>query len=173
MLSQETLERLQKYNFDLLARQEPSGRKRLRYMALAHLKDGKNVTEVAAALRVTRTAVLRWLRWFSGDGLGRLAGMPHAWSTQRLPKAQEEAFRQAVEQLQHSRGGGRIRGEDIRQLLAEQFEVGYTLNGVYELLKRLDMAWVSARSVSPQADPLKQAAFKKNVLPERPGRSAL
>jgi transposase len=172
MLSQETLEQLQQYNFDLLARQEASGRKRLRYMALAHLKDGKSVTEVAAALRVTRTAVLRWLRWFSGDGLGRLAGMPRTWSTQRLPKAQEEAFRQAVEQLQHHRGGGRVRGEDIRQLLAEQFRVDYTLNGVYELLKRLDMTWVSARSVSPQADPLQQAAFKKNLHSASPGRSA-
>lgn len=51
--------------------------------------------------------------------------------------SQEEAFRQAVEQLQHRRGGGRVRGEEIRQLLAQQFSVDYTLNGVYELLKRL------------------------------------
>jgi hypothetical protein len=46
MLAQETLLKLQKYNFDLLARQEPSGRRRLRYIALAHLKDGKSATEV-------------------------------------------------------------------------------------------------------------------------------
>lgn len=57
-----------------------------------------------------------------------------------------------------------MRREDMRQLLAEQFGVDYTLNGVYELLKRLDMTWVSARSVSPQANPLKQAAFKKPSL---------
>ena len=34
MLAQETLLQLQKYNFELLARQEPSGRRRLRYIAL-------------------------------------------------------------------------------------------------------------------------------------------
>ncbi len=90
-----------------------------------------------------------------------MAGTPHYWSTQRLPEAQEEAFRPAVEQLRESRGGGRIRGEDIRQLLSEQFAVAYSLNGVYDLLKRLDMAWISARSISPHADPVKQAAFKK------------
>jgi transposase len=78
--------------------------------------------------------------------LDRIVGFPHYWSPQRLPKTQEEAFRQAVEQLQDRRGGGRVRGEDIRQLLAEQFDVTYTLNGVYELLKRLDMVWISARS---------------------------
>jgi hypothetical protein len=78
------------------------------------------------------------------------------------PKTQEEAFRQAVEQLQDRRGGGRVRGEDIRHLLDEQFGVVYTLNGVYELLKRLDMVWISARSVSPNANPARQAEFKKN-----------
>ena len=36
----------------------------------------------------------------------------------------------------------------------------YSLNGVYELLKRLNMGWISARSVSPNADPLKEAKFK-------------
>ena len=118
---------------------------------------------MADALRVTRHSVLRWLKWFARGGVNRLAGMPHYWSTQRLPKTQEEAFRQAVEQLQDRRGGGRGRGEDIGQLLSEQFAVAYSLNGMYDLLKRLDRAWISARSISPHANPAKQAAFKKNL----------
>ena len=77
----------------------------------------------------------------------------------------------AVEQLQDRRGGGRGRGEDIRQLLDEQFDVAYTLNGVYELLKRLDMVWISARSVSPNTNPAKQAEFKKKLRPGRASRS--
>jgi hypothetical protein len=48
MLCQETLERLQKYNFDLLARQEPSGGKRLRYMTLA---GSVALSEAAPAVR--------------------------------------------------------------------------------------------------------------------------
>jgi transposase len=67
----------------------------MRRIALAHLKDGKNFTEVADALRVTRHSVMRWLKWFTCGGVGRMAGTPHYWSTQRLPNAQEEAFRQA------------------------------------------------------------------------------
>ena len=166
MLSQETLLQLQKYNFDLLAGQEPSGRRRLRYIALAHIKDSKSSTETALALRVTPRAVTQWLKWFIEEGVDRLDVIPHYWSTQRLPKTQEEAFRRAVEELQRNRGGGRACGEDIRQLLAQQFGVDYTLNGVYELLKRLDMAWISVRSVSPNADALKQAEFKKNLVQE-------
>jgi transposase len=109
---------------------------------------------------VTPRAVSQWLKWFVDEGLDRLEGTPHYWSTQRLPKAQEKAFRQAVEELQRSRGGGRARGEDIGQLLAQQLGIDYSLNGVYELPKRLDMAWISAGSVSPNADPLKQGEFK-------------
>lgn len=124
----------------MLARQERNRQRRMRYVALADLKDGKNFTEADSALRVTCHAVMRWLKWFFSGWVDRLAGVPHYWSTQRLPEAQEEAFRHAVEQLQAIRGGGRLRGEDIRQLLAEQFAVTYSLNGVYDLLKRLDMA---------------------------------
>jgi transposase len=95
------------------------------------------------------------------SGVQRLKGVPHTWSTQRFPPSQEEAFRQAVEQLQQQRGGGRVRGADIYQLLAEQLGVLYRLNGVYDLLKRLNMAWITARLVSPHANAARQAAFKK------------
>ena len=141
-------------------------------IALAHLKDGKSYLEVAAALRVTRHAVMRWVQWFIAGGVARLAGMPHDWSTQRLAKAQEEAFRQSVEQLQRQRGGGRVRGEDIRQLLARQFGVAYSLNGVYDLMKRLSMVWISARAVSPYADPVAQTEFKKKLRPGSRGNAA-
>lgn len=62
MLTDETLQQLQRYNFDLLAHQELNGQRRMRYIALAHLKDGKNFTEVADALRMTRYSFMRWLK---------------------------------------------------------------------------------------------------------------
>ena len=110
--------------------------------------------------------ITQWLKWFVDEGSDRLASVPHYWSPQRLPKTQEKVFRQVVEQLQQGRDGVRVHGENIRQLLAEQFGVAYTLNGVYELLKRLGMVWISTRSVSMNADPDKQAEFKRNLLQE-------
>jgi transposase len=85
-------------------------------------------------------------------------------STQKLPKAQEEAFRYAVEQMQVGRDGGRIRGEDIRQLLPEQFHIEYSLDGMYHLLKRLGMVWISACSANSKADLLAQLEFKKTSI---------
>jgi hypothetical protein len=115
MLTQEVLLQLQKYNFDLLARQEPSGRRRLRYMALAHIKDGKTTSETALALRVTPRAVAQWLKWFVDEGLDRLAGIPHYWSPQRFPKVQEKAFLGYVRRQTRSR---------IRKYGASQADIG-------------------------------------------------
>jgi transposase len=173
MLSREMLqEELQKYDFDRLARREPNGRRRIRLLALAHLKEGRNHVETAQALRTTRHAVMRWMQWFAAGGMNRLAGVPHTWSTQRLPPAQEEAFRQAVERLQAERGGGRLRGEDIRQLLDEQFHVHYSRDSVYRLLKRLKIVWISVRSINPDTEPAAQAEFKKKLRPTGAGSSA-
>lgn len=45
MLDHRVLLQVQKYNVDLLARQKPSGRRRLRYMALAHIEDGESASK--------------------------------------------------------------------------------------------------------------------------------
>lgn len=77
MLFLHILDQLQLYDFDRLARKEKDWCRRLRLIALAHLKDGKSYLEVAAALRLTRHAVMHWVQWFSAGGVARLAGMPH------------------------------------------------------------------------------------------------
>lgn len=168
ILREQLEEALQQFDFDGLARKHSDAQTRIRLLSLAHLKEGKNYSEAARSLRVTRHAVMRWATWLVEDGIDRLAGVPHTWSPQRLPKSQEEALRVAIEQAQAERGGGRIRGEDIRQILREQFHQEYSLNGVYHMMKRLGMSWISARAVSPQADLLAQAEFKKNVRRARP-----
>jgi transposase len=41
-------------------------------------------------------------------------------------------------------------------MLKERFGVDYTLSGVYDLLKRLDIVWITVRSKHPKADLEKQ-----------------
>jgi hypothetical protein len=110
MLAQAPSLQLQKYNFGLLARQAPSGRRRLRYMALAHLNEGKHRRGSACLARYA-PRVTRWMKWFAEEGADRLAGIPHYWSTQTLAPARKKPSHQALQQLQHSRGGGRVRGD--------------------------------------------------------------
>jgi hypothetical protein len=92
MLTQEVLLQLQKYNVDLLARHEPSGRRRLRYMALGHIKDGKSASETALALHVTPPAVIQWLKWFVDKGLDRVAGIPITGVHSDFPRRRKKPF---------------------------------------------------------------------------------
>ncbi|WP_323745047.1 winged helix-turn-helix domain-containing protein [Noviherbaspirillum malthae] len=50
--------------------------------------------------------------------------------------------------------------------------MAYSLNGVYELLKRLGIVWISARSRSPYADPVRQADCEKKPAAGSAGSSA-
>lgn len=159
----------QAYEFAALARSELDGRVRLRLLALAHLQEAKTPAEVAAMLKVHEKTVVSWLRRFRRGGLMGLQEQPGRGAKQRLAKAQEPAFKAALQAAQARRAGGRVTGEDIRQLLSEQFGVRYSLNGVYALLARLRLVWITARSKHPQHDALAQEAFKK-TLPLRSRR---
>jgi hypothetical protein len=92
MLAREISVQQPKTNFALLARQEHSGRRRLRYMALVRLKDGKSTAEVALALCATPCAVTRWLKWFAGEGVDRLPGIPITGVRRGFPSFRKKPF---------------------------------------------------------------------------------
>ena len=73
----------------------------------------------------------------------------------------EEAFKKVFKEESDKRRGGRLTGQDIQQILAKEFNAVYTLTGVYRLLKRLKIVWITSRSIHPKQDPLVQEDFKK------------
>ena len=74
-----------------------------------------------------------------------------------------------VDAPQQQLGGGRLTGNGIIAILQDQFEVNYSLNGVYALLKRLDLSWISGRSSHPKRDEQAQTDFKKVLEPRSIG----
>ena len=46
-------------------------------------------------------------------------------------------------------------------MIKEKYKESYSVSGVYKLLKRMGMSWVSGRSVHTRSDPEVQGAFKK------------
>jgi transposase len=137
----------------------------MRLLALAHLKDGKTPREVGAMLKVHEKTVLTWLRRFRTGGIAGLAEQPGRGAKRRLGVEQEPELKALIERAQAQRSGGSLTGEEIRGLVAEHFGVSYSLNGLYNLLHRAGLSWISARSKHPQRDPEAQAAFKKTSLP--------
>ena len=80
-----------------------------------------------------------------------------------LPREKEEGFLKALCDLQSNRTGGRITAADIQNLLKEKFKSKYSVDGIYDLLDRLNIVWITGRSIHPKADKEKQEEFKKKL----------
>lgn len=120
---------------------------------MAHLQEGREYHEIATALRVPKITVQGWVQRFKAAGLNGLRESPRNGAQRKWVAAREAEFKEAVMGLQDQRTGGRVTGHDIRALLEEQFQVTCCLNSVYNLLARLDLVWITARSKHPKENP--------------------
>ena len=155
---------MDKINFMRLSKKEPHGRTKIRLLGLGHLAAGKSIEEVSQLLMVDRSSVRHWLDRFIEAGVEGLAEKPRSGRTQLLSNDKAEEVRCAIETLQASREGGRVRGVDIQELLAKKFNAVYDIDSVYKVLKRLNMVWISARSKHPKQSETVQETFKKTSL---------
>ena len=130
---------------------------------MAHLQEGKEYYEVAEFLCVSIETVHKWVKRFRASGLEGLKESPRSGAKRKLPPHQESEFKESVIALQENRVGGRITGRDIQDLLEEQFQVKCCLNSVYNLMKYLDLVWITVRSKHPKQKQEKQDEFKKNL----------
>ena len=68
----------------------------------------------------------------------------------RLPKEKEDDFKDALDDLHEDKNGGRVSVEDIQKILEEKFDCNYGRSGVYTLLDRINVVWISGRSKHPK-----------------------
>ena len=67
----------------------------------------------------------------------------------------------AVQELQQTRDGGVIIGQDVLQLIQQKYNKVCSLKSAYNLLNRASLVWISSRSKHPNSDQMKQQMFKK------------
>ena len=158
----ETIKDITKYDFDKLSKTQGNPRERKRYLAFAHICDGKSFTEAAAAIRIKLRTLMNWVKRFREQGIEGLKDQPGRGSKPYLPEKEKAAFKQAVLELQKNRSGGRVRGSDVLELMKEKYKVEPTLSTVYNTLKRADLVWITGRSIHPKANVEAQENFKKN-----------
>ena len=151
---------LDEHDFGELAKTESKARARTRLYILHQYRIGNTSEAIANNLSINIETVRRTRRRYQAFGLDSLYDKPRSGRNSKLAPEHIEAFKQLIVDTQAKRGG-RLTGQDIQKLAYEHYQVNYSVNGIYELLARMGMTWISARSQHPQADINAQEAFKK------------
>lgn len=136
---------------------EHDGALRSRLHALWLLRSGKALGAVAAMLGVHYRSVQRWVAWYRQGGLAAVRG-------HRMGGVGQPAFLTDGAQAQVGEvvATGRFHtAAEIRDWIAEQYQVSYTVGGVYSLLARLRCKPKVPRPLNPKADLEQQEAWKR------------
>jgi transposase len=139
-------------DFDFLAcyKVERDPRIKIKLLALCHLQSGKSILEVAEIIFYDAKVIKTWPKLFVAFDYEGLIERKGRGRKPRLPKEDEELFLILLDDLKESRDGGRITAYDIQNLLFEEFDCNYSISGVYALLDRLNVVWITGRSKHPK-----------------------
>lgn len=152
---------LSEYNFGELSTRENNPRARIRLLILHQYSIGKTTPEISQSTYVSEHTVMKTRREYWQKGLSIIYDQPRSGRRKKLDKQYEDEFKALIVKEQESKAGGRLVCDDIVELAQTHFKADYSRNGMYHVLKRIGMSWVSARSQHPQADEAKQESFKK------------
>lgn len=147
----------------LAARRSSSVAASRRMLALALVLEGKSRTEAAQAAGMDRQTLRDWVHRYNAEGLAGLVDRRSPGRPPRLSARQTAELAELVERGPDPGEAGVVRWRriDLKELIAERYEVDYHPRSVGKLLHRLGFSHVSARPRHPRADVEAQAAFKK------------
>ena len=160
-------------DFRKLAKIESLPNKRVRLLGLQMLKEGKKLSDVADALGVVYQTVKEWAVRFIKNGLNGLEDLPGRGRKPFFPWEQKNTLALEIEAMQQDKNGGRVTGKDIQSHLKTKYGLDYCLGGVYNLLDKYKIVWISGRSKHPKSNQEEQEEFKKNsrILLQMPSQT--
>jgi transposase len=138
-------------------RAEADGPVRTRLHGLWLLRTNWSLRLVAELLCTHYRSVQRWVAWYREGGLA-------AVRAHRMGGVGQKSFLAAEAQAEVADvvATGRFHtATEIRDWIAEHYQVSYTVGGVYSLLARLECNPKVPRPINPKADLEQQAAWKK------------
>lgn len=153
------------HHFGQLSTKESNPRARTRLLILHQYSIGKSTAEISDAMYISKHTVWKTRRKFWEQGLSSIYDQPRSGRNTKLSKQDIKKFKALIVQEQERRGGGHLICDDIVKLAKDHFNADYSRNGMYHVLKRIGMSWVSARSRHPQSNEAAQVDFKKTLKP--------
>lgn len=147
------------------ARKQKTARVRIRAQAVVLARQGKTAPEIVAALGAARRAVQAWVKRYNDGGVEGLQEGDHSGKPPRLKAGQEEKLKARLDAGALADDGVcTLRASDIKRILEKEFQVLYSLQGVYKLLHRLGYSCLAPRPRHPRAaDEQTRVAFKKTL----------
>jgi transposase len=146
----ELVKEIQEYDFKSEYKRERNSLIKVKFLALHHLQSGKLLKDVADIILYDEKAIRNWIRRFLAFDYEGLIEKEGRGQKPRLPKNQEDKFKDALDNLHEEKNGGRVSVEDMQKLLADKFDCNYSRSGVYTLLDRINIVWISGRSKHPK-----------------------
>ena len=145
-----------------LAKAQKQARMRIRLQAVVLAREGKTAPQVAGALGAARRAVQEWVARYNRAGIDGLTEGAHTGKPLKLAKDRHEQLKARLDAgaLPADRVCT-LRAVDVKQILEREFNVVYSLKGVYKLLHRLGYSSLAPRPRHKLAGPAAQEAFKK------------
>lgn len=144
---------------------ERASKIKIKLPTLHHLQPGKSLCEVADIVLVNEPTVRYGLKSLVQFDYGGLMVREGRRRKLRLPPIEEENFKAEINQQHDEKNGGRIVAEDIQNLLFSKFDCNDSISGVYPLLDRLNIVWISGRPKHPKHSEEATAKFKE-LVPE-------
>lgn len=153
------------HDFSALINATSNARYRLKLLAVSHFIEGKNRTEIASFLKVSRRSINIWIKAYLDHGLPGLkakspTGRPSKLTPEQLTQVKSYIVDHAVKAE-----GGRLQGKDVQAFIEAEFGVTYQKTNIYRLMHKLNLSWITTRSKHPKQSIEAQATFKK--IPNR------
>lgn len=159
-------EKIQEFAFKAAYHHERDARIKIKLQALHHFQVGKTIKEVSDIVLATEKTVSAWIKDFIEFDYEGLIEREGRGRKPRLPPEEEEIFKIKIDLLQEQRKGGSITATEIQTFLAEEFNCCYSISGVYALLDRIGLVWITARSKHPKQNQEVIEGFKENFPEE-------
>lgn len=143
---------------------EKQAKQRDRFRMALLATRGEKKKDIAKVLGVPTSVVEEWAYRYRDGGVEALRPKKQPGRKPTLPREKHEEFKARMKAgPREGDGVCTLRGKDAVRILNEEYKVQYTLNGVYDLLHRLNLSCLTPRPRHEKNDLKAMEEFKKSA----------
>jgi transposase len=132
-----------------------------RLRAVRWAMDRKTAGGIGQTLGCHHVTVRRWISRYNHHGIDGLRDQPRSGQPTKLARDKEAAFRaRLLAGPTPADGVSVFHGRDIQTILAREFAAVYSLDSVYQLMKRLGWSPLRPRPRHPKRDEAAEQAWR-------------